>query len=141
MFKLTDNLLHKQIMRNIHLYAPIANILLFLVQCFCYILLYKRLASEILLLWQRIFSPCITFILNTLFRNLMMRILQAASSHYHSFIFVLVQLTLQLNSCAVGVVRKWEKMWYGKLLRARGGYIAGNGDYVCSQAWEDRKLR
>ena len=50
MFKLTDNLLHKQIMRNIHLYAPIANILLFLVQCFCYILLYKRLASEILLL-------------------------------------------------------------------------------------------
>ena len=36
MFKLTDNLLHQQIIHNIHLYAPIANILLLLVHFFCY---------------------------------------------------------------------------------------------------------
>ena len=66
MFKLTDNLLHQQFIRNINVYAPIANILFLLVRLSCYIY-YSRcycnrwtaLANGILLLWQRNFSPCI----------------------------------------------------------------------------------
>ena len=65
MVKLTDNLLHQQIIHNIHLYATIANILLLLVQFLAMFTVRvatatdKRLANKILLLRKRNFSPCV----------------------------------------------------------------------------------
>ena len=57
MFKLTDNSLHQKIIRNIHLYAPITNILLLSVQVFCY-LLFALLLQQINGQQTRI--PCMT---------------------------------------------------------------------------------